>query len=101
MQKLRERLEKRKRDREAQQGWFESWYSKSPWVTTLLSALAGPVLIICLILVFGPCLINRGLAFVRNRINAVQLLVLQRQYHPVSRVEEEDGYHSPYTNTYA
>lgn len=99
MQKLRKRLKKRKRDHEAQQGWFESWYSKSPWVTTLFSALAGPVLIIFLLLVFGPCLINRGLAFVKNRINAVQLMALQRQYHPIVMMEEEDNYHSPYRNT--
>ena len=71
MQKLRERLEKRKRDREAQQGWFESWFFKSPWMTTLFSALAGPLLIICLALIFGPCLINKGIAFVKSRVNAV------------------------------
>ena len=89
MQKLRERLEKRKRERVEQQGWFKSWYSKSPWMTTLLSALAGPILIIFLVLVFGPCLINKGIAFIKDRINAVQLLVLQRQYHPLpSKIEE-------------
>lgn len=80
MQKLRERLEKRKRDREAQQGWFESWFFKSPWMTTLFSALAGPLLIICLALIFGPCLINQGIAFVNSRVNVVQLMVLQHQY---------------------
>ena len=89
MQKLRERLERRKQDREVQQGWFESWYSKSPWMTTLLSALAGPILTICLVLIFGPCLINKGIAFVKSRVNAVQLMVLQHQYQPIVKIEEE------------
>lgn len=70
VQKSRERLEKRKRDRKAQQRWFELWFSESPWMTTLFSALAGPIIIICLLLIFGFCLINKGLAFVKARMNA-------------------------------
>ena len=91
MQKLRERLERLKREREAQQGWLESWYSQSPWTTSLFSALAGPVIFICLILIFGPCIINRGMAFIQSRIDAVKLLVLQRQYQPIIQIEEESG----------
>ena len=91
MQKLRERLERLKREREAQQGWLESWYSRSPWTTSLFSALAGPVIFICLILIFGPCIINRGMAFIQSRIDAVKLLVLQRQYQPIIQIEEELG----------
>lgn len=99
IQKLRKRLEKKKRDHKTQQRWFKSWYSKSPWVTTLFSALAGPVPVIFLLLVFGSCLINRRLAFVKNKINAVQLMVLQRQYHPIARIKKEEDYRSPYKNT--
>ena len=91
MQKLRERLERLKREREAQQGWLESWYSQSPWTTSLFSALAGPVIFICLILIFGPCIINRGMVFIQSRIDAVKLLVLQRQYQPIIQIEEESG----------
>ena len=58
-------------------------------MATLISALAGPVLIICLILLFGPCIINRGIAFIQNRIDAVKLMVLQRQYQPIVQIEEE------------
>uniref|UniRef100_A0A8C6I7T9 Uncharacterized protein n=1 Tax=Mus spicilegus TaxID=10103 RepID=A0A8C6I7T9_MUSSI len=89
MQKLRERLERRKQDQEAQQGWFKSWYSKSPWMTTLLSALARPILTICLVLIFGPCLISKGIAFVKSRVNAVQPMVLQHQYQPIVNIKEE------------
>ena len=62
-------------------------------MTTLFSALVGPILIICLVLIFGPCLINKGLAFLTSRVNAVQLMVLQHQYQPIAKIEEEYDYH--------
>lgn len=89
MQMLRERLEKRQKEREAQQNWYESWFTHSPWLTTLLSAAAGPIIIILLLLIFGPCVINRLLAFIKTRLEAVHLMVLRHEYKMV-RKEEED-----------
>ena len=75
MAEVREGLAQRKREREAQQRWFESWFQQSPLLTTLISTLLGPLLIL-LMLTFGPCIINRLIAFVKERINTVQLFVL-------------------------
>lgn len=68
-------------------------------MTTLFSALAGPILIICLVLIFGPYIINRGLAFIRARINTVQLMILQRQYQPIAIAEGEDHFCPQYEDT--
>ena len=87
MQKLKKRLDMRQRSREAQQSWFESWFTKSPWVTSLLSSLAGPLLILFLLLVFGPCVFNRITAFIRKRVNAVHAMMLQRHYQALPRHE--------------
>ncbi|NWJ07673.1 ENV1 protein, partial [Crypturellus undulatus] len=51
--KVREGLEKRKQEREARQGWFEDWYSRSPWLTTMISSFVGRLIVILLILIFG------------------------------------------------
>nr|AAM29193.1 env protein [Porcine endogenous retrovirus B] len=90
MSKLRERLERRRREREADQGWFEGWFNRSPWMTTLLSALTGPLVVLLLLLTVGPCLINRFVAFVRERVSAVQIMVLRQQYQGLLSQGETD-----------
>ena len=91
MAKIREGLAQRKQEREAQQGWFESWFQQSPGLTTLISTLLGPLLVLLLMLTFGPCIINRLVAFVKECINTVQLFVLRQQYQTLSQDQEEDS----------
>ncbi|NWI11083.1 ENV1 protein, partial [Crypturellus soui] len=67
--KVGEGLAQRKREREAQQGWFESWFNQSPWITTLVL-----ILVLLLILTFGLCIVNRIVAFVKDRAGAVQFI---------------------------
>ncbi|NXW51788.1 ENV1 protein, partial [Nyctiprogne leucopyga] len=78
MAKLRERLSQRKRDREAQQGWFDSWFNHSPWLTTLLSTLIGPVAMIIMALIFGPCILNKLVSFVKSRLETVNIMLVER-----------------------
>ena len=89
MTKLRERLRQRQKLFESQQGWFEGWFNKSPWFTTLLSSLMGPLIILLLILLFGPCILNRLVQFIKDRLSVIQALVLTHQYHMLPQQESE------------
>ncbi|RMC18012.1 hypothetical protein DUI87_04888 [Hirundo rustica rustica] len=77
MAELRERLAQRKREREAQQGWFESWYNQSPWLATLVSTLIGLLTMILLVLIFGPCILNKLVLFVRSCLEKVNILFVE------------------------
>ena len=68
MAKVQEGLAKKKREREQAQGWFESWFNISPCFTTLISALLGPLIILFLLLTFGPYILNRLVAFIKDCI---------------------------------
>jgi multisubunit Na+/H+ antiporter MnhF subunit len=41
----------------------------------------GPLLILLLLLIIGPCVLDRLVAFIRAKLSTVQLLVLRQQYH--------------------
>ena len=58
-------------------------------MTTLLSALTGPLLILFFLLTIGPCVVNRIIAFVRQKISAVQILMLHQQYQKLENDNEK------------
>ncbi|NXL98675.1 ENV1 protein, partial [Tyrannus savana] len=76
MAKLRKRLENQKRDRESQD-WFTSLFDQAPWLTTLLSSLIGPIAMLFLALIFGPCILNKLVSFVENRLKTIKIMVVK------------------------
>lgn len=90
MAKVREGLEKRKQEQGAQESWFESWFNKSLWLTTLISTLAGPIIILLLLLTVGPSIFNKLISFVKDRVNTLQLVVLWQQYRSLPSHRNED-----------
>ena len=91
MAKVRERDWHNKREQEAQQGWVESWFQRSPWLTTLVSTLLGPLVVLLLTLTFGPYILNQLMSFVKERLNTIQIMVLRQQDQMIAQNKEKDS----------
>lgn len=58
------------------------WFGLNGFLPYLLPLL-GPLLSLLLLLTIGPCIINKMLAFIKERVNTIQLMVLRTQYQPI------------------
>lgn len=85
---LTQRLKDRERETESS-SWYSSLYKTSPWLTTLISALAGPLILLLLALTIGPIILNKLLTFIKDRVEAVKLLVLSQPYTILPQEEYE------------
>lgn len=83
MLELKNRQDQRKKEREANKSWYENWFNTSPWLTTLLSTLAGPIIMLILGLTFGPCIIKYLLKVIKDHFDTTKLLLLNASYIPV------------------
>ena len=89
LSQLRKRLEDREKERAQKNNWYENLFSWSPWLTTLVSAAVGPLLLLLLALTFGPCLFRAIVKLVQSRIQTLKIFLIRSQYRNLA-LEDED-----------
>ncbi|XP_023380178.1 endogenous retrovirus group S71 member 1 Env polyprotein-like [Pteropus vampyrus] len=80
---IRQRVKDREERLRHGESWYEGLFNNTPWLTTLLTAITGPLILVFLGLLFGPCVINWITAYVKKRVQAVKLLVLRTHDQPL------------------
>ena len=56
--KVKENIQHRNKTLENRKSWSQGWFEWNPWLTTLLTGLAGPVALLLLGLLLGHCILN-------------------------------------------
>lgn len=91
LKKITDNLEKRKKEREQQESWYKNWFATSPWLTTLLPSLLGPLVGLLLLISFGPWVFQRLTRFIKSQIDSLlpkDLVTVQ--YHRLNTNDIED-----------
>nr|XP_054106947.1 endogenous retrovirus group FC1 Env polyprotein isoform X1 [Callithrix jacchus]XP_054106948.1 endogenous retrovirus group FC1 Env polyprotein isoform X1 [Callithrix jacchus]XP_054106949.1 endogenous retrovirus group FC1 Env polyprotein isoform X1 [Callithrix jacchus]XP_054106950.1 endogenous retrovirus group FC1 Env polyprotein isoform X1 [Callithrix jacchus]XP_054106951.1 endogenous retrovirus group FC1 Env polyprotein isoform X1 [Callithrix jacchus]XP_054106952.1 endogenous retrovirus gro len=82
LQRVQENLHKRQQERENSTSWYQNMFNWSPWLTTFLTLLAGPFLLLLLGLIFGPYILNWLLNVIRQHTALVKFIYLRTRYNP-------------------
>lgn len=88
MKNVRKGLEKRKWEREKAENWYQNWFSTSPWLSTLLPSLLGPLVGLFLLISFGTWTFNHLTSFIKQQVDNIAAKPIQVYYH---RLAMEDA----------
>lgn len=87
--KVQPSLEWCQRGKENSKGWHHSLFDAFHWLTTLILSLLGTLIILLLLLTFGPCTLSKLIAFIKDQIGAEQLMALGQRYETLRTGPEE------------
>lgn len=89
LDKVTKSLEARKREREQQEAWYKNWFSTSPWLSTLLPSLLGPLVGLLLLLTFGPWAFRKLTQFVKDQVDSITKREVAVHYHRLHQSDDE------------
>lgn len=77
---IRKRLKEREETRQKQENWYERLFTWSPWLTTLVGTIIGPLIVIFGIFLIAPCVVNCASRYIQQRIQSIKVMLLHTQY---------------------
>jgi hypothetical protein len=86
---VRKNLKDREELRKLSGDWYQNLFPWSAWLTTLITTISGPLILLILGLTLGPCILNALLKFIHQCISSVKLMVLRTKYDPIQSEESK------------
>lgn len=94
--KVKKNLEARQKQREKDEAWYKSWTSATPWLTTLIPTVLGPLAGFFLLVSLGPWALRKLTAFIREQVDQLIKPAVAVHYHRLTTCDEE-SYTEPTT----
>lgn len=94
--KVKKNLEARQKQRERDEAWYKSWTSATPWLTTLIPTILGPLAGFFLLVSLGPWALRKLTAFIREQVDQLVKPAVAVHYHRLTTCDEE-SYPEPTT----
>jgi hypothetical protein len=88
-EKRREEKRREEKRREEKRASIKNWFSTSPWLSTLLPFILGPLAGMFLLISFGPWALNRLTNFVNCQIDNLAAKPVQIDDHKLAMEDQE------------